>query len=181
MSERNIKWLPLRTAFVLTRNWTGNPLILRPGAEPTETHQPRQWSYFKRKRITGGLGHLVGGNRRVFILQIASFFGGQRKPRRQTTSLVLTRKFQTSWLKIMFLGEVETAIRSGITCRFGSQGLRHKDTVWGLWFFSLTSLQQDFLPWPATLSASEELWTASLAFLQRTSMWNNPFQIPFPL
>ena len=33
---------------------------------------------------------------------------------KQITSLVLTRKFQFDWFKILLLGEAETAIRLGI-------------------------------------------------------------------
>lgn len=38
------------------------------------------------------------------------------------------------WLiKIMFLGEVETAVQSGIKSRFGSMDLSTGDTILGLW------------------------------------------------
>lgn len=40
------------------------------------------------------------------------FFGGRRASIMQITSLVLIRTFQINWLKVTFLGEVETAIKS---------------------------------------------------------------------
>ena len=41
-------------------------------------------------------------------------FGEGRGSYEQMTSPVLTRKFQTDWLKIPLLGEAETVIRLGI-------------------------------------------------------------------
>lgn len=41
----------------------------------------------------------------------------------QITSVVLTRTFQTDWLKITFLGEAETLVKLSIKSQFGDLGL----------------------------------------------------------
>lgn len=44
----------------------------------------------------------------------------------QITSLILIRKFQTDWLKILLLGEAETAVVLGIRFWFADVGLKHE-------------------------------------------------------
>ena len=51
---------------------------------------------------------------------------------RQTTSLLLTRKFQIDEFEIIFLGEVETVIKLGIKSWFADVGLSVNDSTLGL-------------------------------------------------
>ena len=50
------------------------------------------------------------------------------------TDYLLTRKFQTGELRLMFLGQVEIVTRSGIKSRFGILSLSTSDAILGLWF-----------------------------------------------
>lgn len=52
--------------------------------------------------------------------------------------LVLPQKIPDWLIKFAFLGKGETAIGSGIKSRFSIITFRTTDTIWGLWFFSLT-------------------------------------------
>lgn len=52
-------------------------------------------------------------------MQIATFHGGWKGPMRQITLLVLDQEIPDWLIKVMFLGEAETAIRSDIKSRFG--------------------------------------------------------------
>ena len=56
-------------------------------------------------------------------------FGG-----RQITSLVLTRKFKTNWLKVTFLDGAENAVRLSIKTWFTDTELSTADSIWGLLF-----------------------------------------------
>ena len=67
------------------------------------------------------------------------YLGGQWRSIRQISLLVLTRKFQTDWLKVTFLGEVETAIRLGIQSSFADVGPSTSDSILGLLFLSFFS------------------------------------------
>ena len=44
-------------------------------------------------------------------------------PPKKNRRVLLTRQFQTDWLKVTFLQEVETAVRLGIKSWFGDVGL----------------------------------------------------------
>ena len=53
----------------------------------------------------------------------------------QITSLVLIRKFQTDWLKILLLGEAATPVRLGIMFWFVAVGLSTSDSILDLFLF----------------------------------------------
>ena len=81
---------------------------------PTElSGKPRGWGQKRSK-----LFHLCLWDMKEFI--------------RQTTSLLLTRKFQTDEFEIIFLGEVETVIKLGIKSWFADVGLSVNDSTLGL-------------------------------------------------
>lgn len=76
---------------------------------------------------------------RGFIMQIASWMGGELEWAQATDYLIDIDQNIPSWLiEIMFLGEVKRAIRSGIKSWFGILGFSISDTMLGLWLFSLT-------------------------------------------
>lgn len=61
---------------------------------------------------------------RGFIMQIASWMGGELEWAQATDYLIDIDQNIPSWLfEIMFLGEVKRAIRSGIKSWFGSWAL----------------------------------------------------------
>ena len=45
---------------------------------------------------------------------------------------MLTKKFQIVWLKVTFLGEVETAVRLGVKSWFADVELSTSDSILGL-------------------------------------------------
>ena len=76
--------------------------------------------------------------RRVLMMEIAYYFSrGWRGPMRHVSLLVLNQKIPSWLIKIMFLGEVEAAIRSGLISRFGIMGFSTNDAIlrgWGRCF-----------------------------------------------
>lgn len=69
-------------------------------------------------------------------MQIASpFCGGWRGPKRQITLLVHDQKISDWLIRIMLMGDVETAIRSDIKSSFGIMDFFcTSDAILGLWF-----------------------------------------------
>lgn len=65
------------------------------------------------------------------------YSGGGAGLYQQITSLVLARKFQTYWFKILFPEEADTAVRLGIKLGFAVVGLSTVTTFWGLLFLFL--------------------------------------------
>ena len=62
-------------------------------------------------------------------------FGGWEGPIRWSSSLALTRKFQIYYFKIIFLGQIEIAIRLGIESWFSDVGFSTSDSIVGLLSF----------------------------------------------
>lgn len=52
---------------------------------------------------------------------------------RQIDSLVLTKRFETDWLKAIFLGKDESAIRLGSKSWLADVGFRVTDSTLDLW------------------------------------------------
>ena len=78
-----------------------------------------------KKGSFGGLTPFTSGEEKAegFIMKIASsFYRGWKGPFGQITLLALDQKIPDWLMKITFLGEVQTAIRSGIKSRFGVIG-----------------------------------------------------------
>ena len=58
-------------------------------------------------------------------------FWGRYGSMLQITSLVLTRKFQTDWLKVTVLGEAEIVVRLSIKIWSADMVLSTSDFIWG--------------------------------------------------
>ena len=75
--------------------------------------------------ITGEWGKGVINKRKGIIVSglVTFFWGNDENVILQFISIVLTRKFQTGPIMIIFLGKVKIAIRSSIKSRFGIRTL----------------------------------------------------------
>ena len=65
--------------------------------------------------------------------------GGWTGPTWQLISLVLTRRFQTGWLRVHFWGKLK--LQSGEVLNLGVLSASPTDAIWSLWFFMLTKLE----------------------------------------
>lgn len=84
------------------------------------------WGGGEEKESTEGFYH---ADCLVFLLT------GWREKAPVTDYLIGVGQKIPHWqIKTIFLGDVETAIRSGSKTKFGITGFGTSDTMWGLWF-----------------------------------------------
>ena len=120
----------------------------------------------RRAKIVSRPGHLFWGegegNGKDFMEQMASSAGwgeGWKAPTWQITSLVLTGNIPEGLIKIMFLGKFETAVKSGIRCKFGITGFSTSDAIWPYSFLSNTSLNSGKMKGVRGLFQLKSIWT----------------------
>ena len=91
----------------------------------------------RKERITFRTSCLLlgeGNGRGLSHADYLFFCGAWRRPLWQISFLVLDQKIPDWSIKMTFLVEVETAIRSGIKSRFDIMCFSTSDAIWGLWF-----------------------------------------------